>query len=48
MPIVDLNGAYDLHIHSNPSLFERSGSDLDMARHARDSGLAGILLKKSL
>jgi predicted TIM-barrel fold metal-dependent hydrolase len=45
MPIVDLSGAYDLHIHSNPSLFTRSGNDLDMARHAEESGLAGILLK---
>jgi hypothetical protein len=45
MPIVDLFGAYDLHIHSNPSLFTRSGNDLDMARHAEETGLAGILLK---
>ena len=45
MPLVDLNGAFDLHIHSNPSLFLRSGTDIDMARHAAESGLAGILLK---
>ena len=45
MPTVDLSGAYDLHIHSNPSLFTRIGSDLDMARHAAETGLAGILLK---
>lgn len=45
MPLVDISGAYDLHIHSNPSLFERSGSDLDVARHASESGLAGVLLK---
>lgn len=45
MAIVDLSGAFDLHIHSNPSLFNRSGSDIDMARHAAASGLAGILLK---
>lgn len=45
MCLVDLSGAYDLHIHSNPSLFRRSGTDLDMARHAAEAGLAGILLK---
>jgi hypothetical protein len=45
MPIVDVTGAYDLHIHSHPSLFVRSGNDLDMARHAVGAGLAGILLK---
>jgi len=45
MSIVDLSGAIDLHIHSNPSLFNRVGSDMDMAAHARDNQLAGILLK---
>ncbi|MFH1982600.1 MAG: DUF6282 family protein [Pseudomonadota bacterium] len=45
MPIVDLVGAFDLHIHSNPSLFSRSGNDIDMAEHAAQSGLSGILLK---
>jgi hypothetical protein len=45
MALVNLTGAWDLHIHTNPSLFTRTGTDLDMAAHARDSGLAGILLK---
>ena len=45
MALVDLSGAYDLHIHSNPSLFTRTGDDLDMARHAAESGLTGILIK---
>ncbi|MBE0558254.1 MAG: hypothetical protein IH628_13565 [Proteobacteria bacterium] len=44
MPLVDLNGAFDLHVHSNPSLFLRSGTDIDMARHAAEHGLAGILV----
>ncbi len=48
MSIVDLSGAIDLHIHSNPSLFNRVGSDMDMAEHARDNQLAGILLKITL
>lgn len=45
MPLVDISGAFDLHIHSNPSLFTRTGDDLDMANHAAESGLAGIMLK---
>jgi hypothetical protein len=45
MPIVDLFGAIDIHIHSNPSLFTRVGSDLDIARHAADNNLSAILLK---
>ena len=45
MPIVDLSGAIDLHIHSNPSLFPRVGNDLDIARHASDNNLTAILLK---
>ena len=45
MPIVDISGAFDLHIHSNPSLFTRIGDDLDLGRHAVEAGLSGILLK---
>jgi hypothetical protein len=45
MPIVDLSKAVDLHIHSNPSLFTRIGSDLDIAQHASEHNLSGILLK---
>lgn len=45
MPLVDLTGAYDIHIHSNPSRFKRVGSDLDIAQHASENGLAGIILK---
>ncbi len=45
MPIVNLENAIDIHIHSNPSLFTRVGSDLDIARHAAGHHLAAILLK---
>ena len=45
MPIVDLSGAIDLHIHSHPSLFSRVGSDMEIARHAADNNLTAILLK---
>lgn len=45
MSIVNLSGAIDLHIHSNPSLFERVGSDLDIAKHAAENQLSAILIK---
>ena len=45
MPLVNLSGAIDLHIHSNPSLFTRIGSDLEIARHAAENELSAIVLK---
>jgi hypothetical protein len=45
MPIVDLFQAFDIHIHSNPSLFTRIGSDIDIAQHASENNLSAILLK---
>jgi len=45
MPLVDLKGAIDLHIHSMPSLFHRIGSDLEIAQHAAENSLKAILLK---
>jgi len=45
MAIVNISGAYDMQIHSAPSLFNRIGDDLDFARHAAEAGLAGVLLK---
>jgi hypothetical protein len=45
MDIVDISGAVDIHIHSNPSLFLRIGSDVEIAQHAATHGLTAILLK---
>ena len=45
MSIVNLAGAIDLHIHSNPSLFKRIGSDLDIAKHAADNQLTAVSIK---
>jgi Family of unknown function (DUF6282) len=42
---VDVFGAIDIHVHSNPSLMERAGDDFHFARLCRDAGMAGILLK---
>ncbi len=45
MPLVDLNGAVDLHVHSSPCLFPRSMDDFALAEHARQHGLSGMLIK---
>ncbi|KIX12550.1 DUF6282 family protein [Dethiosulfatarculus sandiegensis] len=45
MPLVNLEGAFDLHIHTNPSLIQRSKGDLETARDGAESPLAGIMLK---
>lgn len=45
MPIVDISGAYDIHVHSSPCLFTRIGDDLELGRHAVEAGFSGILLK---
>ena len=40
-----LAGAIDLHIHTNPDLFPRLISDIEMAREAKSAGMAGIVIK---
>jgi hypothetical protein len=45
MNLVDLSDSYDLHVHASPELFVRIGDDMDIARHAAQSGLAGIMIK---
>ncbi len=45
MALINLEGAYDLHVHSAPSIFERLGDDVDMARAAQQEGMAGLALK---
>lgn len=40
-----LNGAYDLHTHSKPSLFPRSLNDLELIQEADSAGMAGVLIK---
>ena len=36
MPLVDLNGAFGLHIHSHPSLFLRGGTEKRISREKID------------
>jgi len=45
---VDLAGAYDLHVHTAPSVFPRYLDDVEAATLARDAGFYGILIKSHL
>jgi hypothetical protein len=46
LPITDLlHGAYDLHVHCSPDVVPRAQSGLELARAARQAGMAGMLLK---
>ena len=42
---IDLKGAVDIHIHSNPSLFHRIADDQIIAGAAAEAGMAAIVLK---
>ena len=44
-PSFDITGAIDVHVHAGPELFTRLGDAFDVARRARDAGMAGIVLK---
>lgn len=38
-------GAYDLHLHSLPSVFNRVKDGMELIREADDAGMAGLMLK---
>jgi hypothetical protein len=40
-----LHGAWDLHVHASPSLFERRADAFQLAHQARDAGMAGVVWK---
>jgi len=44
-PFVDIKGAVDVHLHSEPDLFPRIADDVGVARHAASLGLRAISLK---
>ncbi len=44
-PMISVEGAVDLHIHSHPCLFPRIASDRQMAEAATAAGLSAIMLK---
>jgi hypothetical protein len=44
-PFIDMQGAVDVHLHSEPDLFPRIADDVGVARHAASLGLRAISLK---
>lgn len=44
-PFIDVRGAVDVHVHSEPDLFPRIADDVGVARHAASLGLRAISLK---
>jgi hypothetical protein len=40
-----LRGAYDLHVHCAPDVVPRAQDALELAKAARDAGMAGVLIK---
>jgi hypothetical protein len=44
-PFIDMQGAIDVHVHSEPDLFPRIGDDVAVSSHAAELGLRAIVLK---
>ncbi|MGH3664963.1 MAG: DUF6282 family protein [Egibacteraceae bacterium] len=44
-PLIDMEGAIDLHCHPYPDLFPRLADDIDIAIAARDAGMQALVLK---
>lgn len=44
-PFIDMRGAVDIHVHSEPDVFPRIGDDVTVCAHAAEMGLRAILLK---
>jgi predicted metal-dependent TIM-barrel fold hydrolase len=44
-PFIDIHGAVDVHVHSEPDLFPRIADDVGVARHAASLGLRALSLK---
>jgi len=43
--VIDIDGAYDLHVHSAPDLFPRIADDRQMVADAARKGFAGVVMK---
>lgn len=43
--MIEIHGAYDLHVHSSPDLFPRIAGDLEVVADAARRGFAGLVLK---
>lgn len=44
-PLIDMDGAIDLHCHPFPDLFPRLADDIDIAIAARDAGMEALMMK---
>lgn len=44
-PLIDMQGAIDMHVHSHPDIFPRLGDDIDLVTAARDAGLRAMVIK---
>jgi hypothetical protein len=42
---ISVEGAIDIHIHTNPDLINRIGDDRDIVRNAKAAGMLGVQLK---
>ncbi len=42
---ISIKGAIDTHVHSNPELFDRIGTALEIAQQAAAAGMSGIVFK---
>lgn len=43
--MIDIEGAYDLHVHTSPDLFPRIADDARMVADAASKGFAGVVMK---
>lgn len=43
--MIDISGAIDIHVHAGPELFVRLGDAVDIARRAKEAGMAGLVFK---
>ena len=40
-----VKGAYDIHFHTSPDVVKRKCSDMELARRAKEAGMAGFVIK---
>jgi alkanesulfonate monooxygenase SsuD/methylene tetrahydromethanopterin reductase-like flavin-dependent oxidoreductase (luciferase family) len=40
-----VSGAWDTHVHAGPDVTERKHNIVELARHAAEAGMGGLLLK---
>ena len=45
MAVINIDGFYDLHVHSAPAPFVRIGDSVDIAEWCAKAGMAGIVIK---